>query len=172
MQQMRLATSSEALAVRLLMQGTAMAAEKNTTTTTTTAPLSARMEARPLITPRSLENNTNTNAAALKLTSHVVVEDGMDAAEYSIPAVHAVTTTTTDPTEMQTQSEGVVEQERKNQPQPQRSLVFRPIRKAMGKAIKSKKALVEVDVSPVVPRLSLDALPTATSTVSSSMVPM
>ncbi len=116
LQQMRLASTSQALAARLLMQGSARTAANATAAT------------RSLTTPRSLE------AAEQKVAAHKITEG--ESKEDTIAAVHG--------------SENTAAQGTK-------SLVFRPIKKAVSKAVKNKKqAAVEVDMP--VPRLSLDDL--------------
>jgi hypothetical protein len=115
LQQMRLASTSQALAARLLMQGSA---RQSATSATASA-------GRPLLTPRSLE------AAEQKVATHKITEG--ESNEDTIAAVHATENTA---------------------PQGNKSLVFRPIKKAVSKAVRNKKqALVEVDLP--VPRLSL-----------------
>jgi hypothetical protein len=127
LQQMRLASTSQALAARLLMQGSAR----------TAASAAAN---RTLTTPRSLE------AAEQKLATHKLTEG--ESKSDTIPAVHA--------------SENAA-------PQGTKSLVFRPIKKAVSKAVKSKKQASVEDELPV-PRLSLDDLSDAP--VGNSMVAM
>ena len=114
LQQMRLASTSQALAARLLMQGSARA-----------APNASRSQ---LSTPRSLE------AAEQKVATQKLTEG--DSQEDTIAAVHG--------------SENAAAQGNK-------TLVFRPIKKAVSKAIKSKKqAAVQVEMP--AHRLSLDDL--------------
>lgn len=127
--QMRLASTSQALAARLLMQGSARTAAM------------ATAAGRPLLTPRSLE------AAEQKVATQKITEG--ESKEDTIPAVHAT--------------------ENKAPQQGAKSLVFRPIKKAVSKAVKNKKqALVEVELP--VPRLNLDDL--SDGPVGNSMVAM
>ena len=128
LQQMRLASTSQALAARLLMQGSARVTAANAA--------NAAAAGRPLMTPRSLE------AAEQKTASH---KEG-EVKEDTIPAIHASENT-----------------------QGNKSLVFRPIKKAVSKAVKNKKqAGKEVELP--VARLSLDDL--SDGAVGNSMVPM
>lgn len=133
LQQMRLASTSQGLAARLLMQGSVNR--------------QSAAAGRPLMTPRSLE------AAEQKTASHKLTEGELK--EDTIPAVHA--------------SENTAPALEESDQQGSKSLVFRPIKKAVSKAVKNKKqALVEVDLP--VPRLSLDDLSEAP--VGTSMVRM
>ena len=162
MNHMRLVSSSQALASKLLMQGAVRGAA---IAEATTAAAAAAETARSLVTPRILEA-TEHKAAALKLTSHVVTEEEVSQEEDKgmIRAVHAAIEEEREVAAVEVPQAAVP------QAPSSRSLVFRPIKRAVSKAIKSKQPLVEMDVP--VPRLSLDNLsegPTANSLMATTM---
>jgi len=141
--QIRLVASSPRRVARLLMNGASR----------TAAPIPPTMEQRPLLTPRSLEA-AEQSAAAMKLTSHAVLEEGGVAAD-TILAVHAA------PEAEPSQTKDVQQAASKT-----RSLIFRPMKKAAKMATGKKQALIEVDVPFELP--SQDTL----APTSNALVPM
>lgn len=139
MQQMRLVNSSQELAARLLRQGSA--ARLLAASSAAASPIASSVEApRSLEAPKALET-TDLQVPALKETP----ETDIDAAQHdTIPALRASpeeATNTDESANGNGKSQG-------------RSLVFRPIKKAVAKALKNKQPLVEVE-GPVA-RLTLD----------------
>ena len=123
MQQMRLVSSSQELAVRLLRQGSAMAASASATSTTA----AAIEAAKPLETPKSLESASQV-VPALKESPELDVDS---AQQDTIPALRA--------SPEEASSDGTTKANG-------RTLVFRPIKKAISNVMKNnKQPLVEVE---------------------------